>query len=75
MAVSDWRAWTDQQETNSNTQFPGQAAITDLLTPSAGIPPWNGTPTYVAPVDPFAGWNAQQETRSGTQRPSVQGQT
>jgi hypothetical protein len=28
--VTDWRSWTSQQEIQSNTPFPGQAAITDF---------------------------------------------
>lgn len=75
MAVTDWRAWTSQQESGGNTSFPGQGNITDLLNPAAGIPTWPAVPTYVAGTDPFAGWTAQKESGANTQRPAVTGLT
>lgn len=69
-----------------NTVFPGVGPIgvgatpgapgrADLIDGAQSFPIYANVPTYVKPVDPFAGWNSQQETLSKTMRPAIPGLT
>jgi hypothetical protein len=72
--ITDWRSWTNQQEIETGTLFPGQNAISDaeiitnngslIVTPatlgSYSIPTYSNVPTTINAVDPFVGWTCQQ---------------